>query len=223
MKSGREKILNLQHLLQEKYGSAQAPAFSLVQEPSRTSSDISFPREIRPGTVCEIVAGPASSGVGLAIENLLESDFKRKGNHLALIDGRDSFDPNLSGNSLSRLLWLRCRHAKDVMKSADWLLRDGNLSLVIIDLQLNPYQETRRVPASSWYRLRALAEETDTALFVFSSEKLLPCAHTRLVLQKRFPISILDESREKIPVVFVTEKSHSQTAGKVKGLIARTG
>src|SRR5436190_10037954 len=46
----------------------------------------------------------------------------------ALIDGSDSFDPQSAGPQvLANLLWIRCRTAADAMRSADLLLRDGNL------------------------------------------------------------------------------------------------
>ena len=160
---------------------------------------------LRSGTIYEIVARGASSGVGLSIERLLNGD--DVDGHFALIDGRDCFDPALPGDWLNRVLWVRCRDVLDAVKSADWLLRDGNLTLVLMDLQLNPIHETRRIPASSWYRLRALAEDKDTALCVFSSEKSVPCAHTRLILDDRFTISVMDECREGIPINPVLEKS----------------
>ena len=48
----------------------------------------------------------------------------------ALIDGHDQFDPQSAGSSaLSGLLWIRCHTATEAMRSADLLLRDGNLPL----------------------------------------------------------------------------------------------
>ena len=216
MEGGREKILSLQHLLQEKFGSNQAPStFSSAQEFPTAVSDVSFPPNISPGSVCEIVAASASSGVALSIERLLLKP-KQKG-HFALIDGRDCFDPqDLPADVLNRILWLRCSSVKDAVKSADWLLRDGNLSLVMMDLQMNPVQEARRIRSSAWYRLRALAKETDTSLFVFSQEKLIPCAHSRWILNETFSIRALDRHCEKTVVNSVLEKMQGEKAQRYK-------
>ena len=177
--------------------------------------------------LCEMVAASASSGVALTMERLFLSNNgdeagnqtgnqTGKGNHLALIDGRDSFDPALvasSGDVLRRLLWVRCHDVHQSVKAADWLLRDGNLSLVVMDLQLNPAHETRRIRSSVWYRLRALAKETATTLFVFSAEKQVPCAHSRHVLNRSLTIRDLDQSRREIAVSTVLEKSRGEREG----------
>ena len=53
---------------------------------------------------------------------------------MALIDGRDSFDPaGVEAPVLSRLFWVRCQTAEEALKAADLLLRDRNFPLVVLD------------------------------------------------------------------------------------------
>ena len=53
-----------------------------------------------------------------------------------MIDGRDTFDPQSQPpGACDSLLWIRCRAAKDAVRAADLLLRDGNLPLLLIDLE----------------------------------------------------------------------------------------
>src|SRR4051794_39018078 len=77
------------------------------------------------GGMVEIVAPRRTSGGASLLRGLLTHT---AGQNLwaALIDGADSFDPQLAGaQTLSRLLWIRCHSAAEAMQSADLLLRDG--------------------------------------------------------------------------------------------------
>jgi hypothetical protein len=215
MNSNREKILDLRKMLRDKHGSAQlfAPTAASI-----AAADMEKPPETRLDTNCrkalgigkagihEMIAEPTRATAGLAC--VMERLIFENSEHLALIDGQDCFDPgSTDAQFLNRFLWVRCRDAQDAIKSADWLLRDGNLPLVVMDLQMNPAAELRRIPASSWYRLRAVAEETETACLVFSPEKLVPAAHSRWSLSQRFSLSAFDERREDIAITPVLERA----------------
>src|SRR2546430_5970933 len=103
---------------------------------------------------------------------------------VALIDGSDSFDPGSSDNSaLRHLLWIRCRNAFDAIKAADFLLRDGNFPLVIVDLVLNTAQELRKIPQTSWYRLQRLVEAVPTACLVINRQGIVSSAQLKIVLE----------------------------------------
>jgi hypothetical protein len=198
MSANLEKISNLRELLQGKFGSSQN--FSPTpDEPSGITVDcLDQIASLQRGTVSEMIAGEGSPGLGWLIEQLIQSPAGKKG--LALIDGRDSFDPPMALTENEHFLWVRCRHVEEAVKAGDWLLRDGNLPIVILDLQLNPVPELRRIPTSSWYRLRALAEETGTTLFTFTPEKLIPGPARRFRFEKKLSLSVLDEPREKIRI-----------------------
>jgi hypothetical protein len=113
---------------------------------------------------------------------------------IALIDGRDSFDPASYGSAAcSRLLWVRCHHAAESLRCADLLLRDGNLPLLTLDLQLTPLRELQDIPASSWYRLRNLARQSDATLLAFTPRHLIPCAALQLTFPSIFDLGDLVE------------------------------
>ena len=206
MKSNRETVHGLRHLLREKFGSRQsfsqppnAPSSSPFPSPSSDFSGATISYKLNPGKIHEIVADSPSSGIGLVMERILEASLSPKNNHFVLIDGRDSFDPQSCPDSLlTRLLWVRCRHSDEAIKSADWLVRDGNIPLVILDLQFNPPAELRRIPISSWHRLRALVEESEAMLLVLTPEQTLPRAHVRWRLGKSFSLSMMDRKREDV-------------------------
>ncbi|MGH7936278.1 MAG: hypothetical protein ACREF8_04645, partial [Chthoniobacterales bacterium] len=113
---------------------------------------------------------------------------------VALIDGRDSFDPgSLEDSVLRHLLWIRCRQAKDAMQAADLLLRDGNFPLVVLDLVLNPFAELRRIPSSAWYRLQRLVEPAPTAFLVLTPQTMISSAQWKLMLENRWTLPQVDE------------------------------
>ena len=78
---------------------------------------------------------------------------------------------------------MRCRKATEAIKSADLLLRDGNLPLVLMDLQLNEAKELNQIPGTTWFRLRNLAEQTAAALIALTPRQIITSAHLRLHLQ----------------------------------------
>ena len=156
-------------------------------------------------------AGPAS-GLSLVLAELLHHDSSPCPPHtntepLALIDGRDSFDPASYGPaSCARLLWVRCHDATQSLRCTDLLLHDGNLPLLILDLQLNPLEELRRIPTSSWYRLRNLAKQSGTALLLFTPKPFLPCAALRLTYDSSFSLQDLEKTRKELSPIHHQEQ-----------------
>ena len=60
------------------------------------------------------------------------------------------------------------------MKVADLLLRDGNLPLILLDLQPVPIREVRRIPASALPRFQRLIEPTGTGFVRIVEKKPQP-------------------------------------------------
>src|ERR1700681_2562653 len=86
--------------------------------------------------ITELSSSQVSAGSALLLHTLLQNA-QRDGYFLALVDGRNSFDPQPLGNRrLRNLLWVRCTKALDAVKAADLILRDGNFPLVVLDLVL---------------------------------------------------------------------------------------
>jgi hypothetical protein len=163
--AGSGKIIDLRKLLAERF---PHPAIS---PSARLPTGLSF---------IDSIIGSGSASV---ISALLQTA-ERAGYFVALIDGRDSFDPEPLGNScLRHLLWMRCRKAVEVIKAADLLLRDGNFPLVIADLVFNPVEELRKIPQTSWYRLQRLVEPTSTAFLVLARHSMGSSAQLKIILE----------------------------------------
>src|SRR5437762_8023235 len=181
-----QRIIDLRKLLTERF----------QQPPTLTGGQINVPLleqtlegGLRKGAITEIISPNPSAGSALLIHSLLQIA-QRDRFFLALIDGRDSFDVYDAG-SLQHLLWVRCEKASTAVKAADFLLRDGNFPLVILDLVLNPAEELRRIPATSWYRLQRLVEPAPTAFVVMSRHNMVASARTKIALENRWTLSDL--------------------------------
>src|SRR5947208_12296147 len=143
------------------------------------------------GAITEIISPNTSAGSALLIHNLLQVA-QRDRFFLALIDGRDSFDvQSVDATTLQHLLWVRCEKATEAIKAADFILRDGNFPLVLLDLVLNPVEELRHIPATSWYRLQRLVEPAPTAFVVLSRHNMVASARTKIVLENRWTLPAL--------------------------------
>ncbi len=86
---------------------------------------------------------------------------------------------------------MRCPEAAQAIKAADLLVRDGNLPLLILDLQFAPAQQLRRIPASTWYRFqRILEEKKTTTLIAFTPKPMIEAATLRLQLGTARPLTL---------------------------------
>ena len=142
------------------------------------------------GAITELASPFPNTGSASLIAALLQRA-ARKRDFIALIDGRDSFDPQpIGGTALRHLLWVRCDKAKEAMQAADLLLRDGNFPLVILDLVLNPLSELRQIPSSNWYRLQRLV--APTAFLVLTPRSMISSAQWKLSLENRWTLPQLD-------------------------------
>jgi hypothetical protein len=143
--------------------------------------------------VTELSSPQVSAGSALLLYTLLEKA-RREGSFLALVDGRDSFDPQPLGNRrLRHLLWVRCTKALDALKAADLLLRDGNFPLVVLDLVLNSSSELRKIPSSSWYRLQRLVETTPATFLVLTRTSIISSAQLKLSLENAWILADLKQ------------------------------
>lgn len=171
--SPRGKIVELRALLSEKFPSHRAAKSQSVASKSGTPLD-DLPR----GAVAEFVGSLGSGSLYLAA--LLHAA-SRAGLFAAVIDGGRSFDPHDWPSAvLDRVLWILCEDAPQTVKAADLLLRDGNLPLLILDLQALPPRQLTRFPASTWHRFHRIAEQTSVAMVVLTPRPLVEGAHVRI-------------------------------------------
>ena len=197
-----QRVIDLRKLLAERFQQPPALAGGQINVPllERTLEG-----GLRKGAITEIISPSPSAGSALLIHSLLQIA-QRDRFFLALIDGSDSFDVYDSG-ALQHLLWVRCEKASEAVKATDFLLRDGNFPLVLLDLVLNPADELRRIPATSWYRLQRLVEPTPTAFVVISRHNMVASARTKIVLQNRWSLSDLSRDNPSTQLHFKVRRA----------------
>jgi hypothetical protein len=210
-------ILDLRKLLAERFPQTRA----LPQ--ARLSTGIAPLDEaigggLPKGAITELTSPQLSAGSALLIHRLLQAAHQER-YFLALIDGRDSFDPEPLGNAcLRHLLWVRCTDPLEAVKTADLLLRDGNFPLVILDLVLNAAEELRKVPQTSWYRLQRLVEPAPTAFLVLTRRSMISSAQLKLVLENNWRLENLQQDENVARL-----KIHVQRMQGGRQDLARTG
>jgi hypothetical protein len=109
-----------------------------------------------------------------------------------MIDATGAFDPEsaaAAGVDLARLLWVRCGGgAERALKAADLIVQAGGFGLVVMDLADVPRLAARRIPLTSWFRLRRAVEDTPTALVAVGRESYArSCASLTLEFGQRGP------------------------------------
>lgn len=144
---------------------------------------------LRRGAVSEFSGSTGSGSLFLAA--LLEMSGRERW-PLALVDAGDAFEPgDWDEAALRRVLWVRCREAKPALRAVDLLLRDGNLPLIVLDVQGLADRELARIPVNVWHRLQRVIEPTGGALVVLSRWPLVEGARVRLVAPERWGLEAL--------------------------------
>jgi hypothetical protein len=148
---------------------------------------------LRQGAVTELV-GPSSAGaLFLAVALRVLAREQAFG---ALVEAGNSFHPDAAGPSaLARLLWVRCGEPRAALKAVDLLLHDGNLRLLVLDLQLTPERELRRIPASTWHRFQRVVETTGMAFVILTPQPMIAGAKTRMAVRQRWTLAAMRERR----------------------------
>ncbi len=163
------------------------------------------------GAITELISPRTSAGSASLIQALIHGAY-RDNYFVALIDGRDSFDPCWLDNfSLRHLFWVRCSKASEAIKAADLLLRDGNFPLVIVDLVLNSPEDLRKISQTNWYRLQRLVELVPTACLVFTRYKMVGSAQLRLVLENSWNVETLEKQNAISQLRIVVKRSHAKS------------
>jgi hypothetical protein len=96
------------------------------------------------------------------------------------------------------LLWIRCPNLLQALKATDLILRDGNLSLVILDFKENPDRELRKIPASTWYRFQRIIEENRNTLLTITRHPIVMNAQITISTLHRLNIDDLSAQRTEI-------------------------
>jgi hypothetical protein len=201
------KIVDLRKLLAERFPHAPAtPGTRLVTGLPFLDQAIGggLPR----GAITEMISPRKSAGSASFIHALIDVVY-RDNYFMALIDGRDSFDPcGLNNASLRHLLWVRCLKGSEGIKAADLLLRDANFPLVIIDLMLNSMEELRKIPQTNWYRLQRLVELAPTVCLVLTRYEMVGSAQLKLVLESSWNLETLEKQNALSQLRITVKRSH---------------
>ncbi len=204
-------IVDLRKLLAERF---PHPPFSAI---TRLITGLSFLDQaigggLPKGAITELTTPQISAGSASLIQALLQTA-NRDHFFLALIDGRDSFDPQPLGNALLRnLFWVRCTTALKTIKTTDLLLRDGNFPLVIVDLVLNP-PEDLKIPQTTWYRLQRLVEPTSTACLVLTRCSMVSSAQLKIVLENSWTLETFQKADAISRLNIRVQRSHLHQFG----------
>ena len=214
--AGNGKVIDLRNLLAERFPHPHQPAGT------RFSTGVDFFDQaigggLPKGAITELISPQTSAGSALLIHSLLLAAHRHRF-FLALVDGKDSFDPCAFGeknnSSLQNLLWVRCGKALEAVKAADLLLRDGNFPLVIVDLVFNAQKETRHVPPTSWYRLQRLVEAIPTACLVLTRQSMISSAQLKIVLENFWTLETFENETAFSARHLRVQRSHlHQVAG----------
>ena len=186
------KIVDLRNLLAKRFPQPFTPPAHRLAT-GLPAIDEAIGGGLPKGAITELTSPKVSAGSALLLYALLQSA-QRAGHFLVLVDGRDSFDPQPLGNErLRNLLWVRCMNALDAVKAADLLLRDGNFTLVVLDLVLNASVELRKIPQTSWYRLQRLVETAPAAFLVLTRASIISSAQLKLSLDNAWTLADLEQ------------------------------
>lgn len=142
------------------------------------------------GAITEVCG--SSAGGSLLLTAVVEAAV-RDGFFVGLIDAANSFEPSdWADEHLGRILWVMCGAvAGPAIRAADILLRDGNLPVVILDLQMLPAQHLRRIPVSTWHRFQRVIEPADTVLAVLTPQPVVEGAAARMAIRTELTLEAM--------------------------------
>jgi hypothetical protein len=169
------KIAQMRALLAEKFPEAQAKAGGIL--PTGVAGLDAAEGGLRRAALTEL---SAASGAGALFIHAMLETVRREHCFAALVDAARSFEPDCPAASLARLLVVFCADAMEAVKATDLLLRDGNVSLIMLDLQVAPLRQLRGIPANTWHRLQRLVEQTRAALVVLTPQPMVEAAQVRI-------------------------------------------
>ena len=201
------KIIDLRNLLAIRFPQTPMPVGTRLVT-GLASFDQPIGGGLPKGAITELISPRGSAGSASLVQAFIHGAYRDK-YFVALIDGRDSFDPCVLANSILRqLLWVRCTKLIEAVKAADLLLRDGNFPLVIIDLILNSLEELRKIPQTTWYRLQRLVESVPTACLVLTRYEMVSSAQLKLVLENFWNLETLEKQKAISQLRIVVKRSH---------------
>ncbi len=188
------RLIELRRALAEKFPAGTVFKSGII--PSGVDAIDRVDGGLRMGALTEISGRPAGNSLLLAAMISMLAKEKRFG---ALVDCGRFFDPgSFQPAGLRRLLWVRCGLPAEAVKAADLLLRDGNLSLLVVDLQGTALRDLERIPASTWHRFQRVVEQGSMVLAVFTPRPLVEGASVRVSVDWHWDFEKIVERRVEL-------------------------
>lgn len=215
------RIIQLRELLSEKFPSLrtrlnEAPPTGKFWPTGVPRLDDSLGGGLPKGAFSEIISPDHHAGSATLLRALLHHAASEN-QIVALVDGADSLDvTQLDEASLARLLWVRCRSGEEALRATDLLLRDCNLSLLMLDLINVPEAQVRRISPTTWYRFQRLVEETATVCLVFTPRPLVSPAEARITIQSHFSLNALDAPEAELLRLLKLEASTARQVREIE-------
>lgn len=146
------------------------------------------------GRLTELVCRPGTGGQSVVAAIL--SNTRELRQRVALVDASDGFSPEeYEPDHLRHLVWARARGLRDALVVADILVRDGNYSVLILDLRDVATSDFNRTQKSVWHRLHRVAERQPAAVLIQTSQDSIPAVRWRLSLPNAWGLKQLKRPR----------------------------
>jgi hypothetical protein len=200
------KIIELRKILAERYPQ-QTETRSLCLPTGWSPLDSLLGGGLPKGAITQLLIPNISSGGAIVLHEIIKA-MQDVSQYVALIDSKNCFEP-VADHPL--LLWIRCQNVLQALKATDLILRDGNLSLVILDFKENLDQELRKIPGSAWYRFQRIIEENRNALLTITRHPIVINAQITISTMHRLCIDDLSTQRTDLIKFISLEIIRSRT------------
>lgn len=144
------------------------------------------------GALCEFLAPRNSCGAQTVLRHLLQAA-RRQLLYVALVEMGSAFDPgSVPESALESLLWLQCKTVKAALQAADVIVRDDNISLLLIDLRAAGRNPSGGIAGTAWYRLQRALAKTSTATILFARQPVSTASRLRWEVTGQCQLEDLD-------------------------------
>ena len=201
------KIIELRKILAERYPQ-QTEVRSVCLPTGWSPLDSLLGGGLPKGAITQLLIPNISSGGAIVLHEIIAT-MHDSSQYVALIDSKDCFEPAENDHPL--LLWIRCHNVLQALKATDLVLRDGNLSLVILDFKENRDKELRKIPESAWYRFQRIIEENRNALLTITRHPIVTSAQVTISTTNQLCLDDLSTQRTDLLSFISLEIIRSRT------------
>jgi hypothetical protein len=201
------KVIELRKILAERYPQ-ETDKRSLSLPTGWSPLDSLLGGGLPKGAITQLLIPNISSGGATVLHEIIAT-MQDASQYVALIDSKDCFEPAADDHPL--LLWIRCHNVLQALKATDLILRDGNLSLVILDFKESRDKELSKVPESTWYRFQRIIEENRNALLTITRHPIVNSAQVTVSTRHQLCMDDLSTQRTDLIQFLSLEVIRSRT------------